>query len=91
MPNIYSEAMDQYEYTKSLRRDFHLHPELGFNEVRTAGIVAKELDNLGLKVNSGLAKTGIVGLLEGGKPGPVILVRFDMDALPITEETGAPW
>lgn len=67
------------------RRDFHRHPELGFQEVRTAGIVANELNALGLEVRTGVGKTGVVGLLEGDKPGPTLLLRFDMDALPITE------
>jgi amidohydrolase len=67
------------------RRDFHRHPELGFKEVRTSGIVAKHLANLGLEVQIGIGKTGVVGVLDGGKPGPVIMLRFDMDALPITE------
>jgi amidohydrolase len=67
------------------RRDFHRHPELGFQEVRTAGIVANELNALGLEVRTGVGKTGVVGLLEGDKPGPTILLRFDMDALPVTE------
>jgi amidohydrolase len=91
MPNFLTQAEDLFEYTQSLRRDFHMHPELGFTEVRTAGIVAKELNVLDMEVTTGVAKTGVVGMLEGGKPGPVILVRFDMDALPVTEETGAPY
>jgi amidohydrolase len=68
------------------RRDFHRHPELGFQEVRTAAIVAQELNSLGLEVRTGVARTGVVGLLEGDKPGPTLLLRFDMDALPIVEE-----
>ncbi|MGD8402130.1 MAG: amidohydrolase [Anaerolineales bacterium] len=91
MPNFLSEAEELFEYTRSLRRDFHMHPELGFTEVRTAGIVAKELNALDMEVTTGVAKTGVVGMLEGEKPGPVVLVRFDMDALPVTEETGAPY
>lgn len=89
MPNFLNEAQALFEYTRSLRRDFHMHPELGFHEVRTAGIVAKELQALDMEVTTGVARTGVVGLLEGGGPGPVVLVRFDMDALPVTEETGA--
>jgi amidohydrolase len=91
MPDFLSEAQSLFEYTQSLRRDFHMHPELGFKEVRTAGIVAKELTNLGLEVHTGIANTGVVALLEGAKPGPVILLRYDMDALPILEETGATY
>ncbi len=91
MSNFLSEAEELFEYTQSLRRDFHMHPELGFTEVRTAGIVAKELNALDMEVTTGVAKTGVVGMLEGGKQGPVVLVRFDMDALPVTEETGTPY
>ena len=91
MADILSEAQSLFEYTRSLRRDFHAHPELGFHEVRTAGIVAQELNQLGLEFTSGIAGTGVVALLEGTKPGPVILVRADMDALPILEETGAEY
>lgn len=67
------------------RRDFHRHPELGFQEIRTAGIVSQELNALGLEVRTGVARTGVVGLLEGHGPGPTVLLRFDMDALPIHE------
>jgi amidohydrolase len=91
MPDYLSEAKALFEYTQSLRRDFHAHPELGFHEIRTAGIVAKELTNLGLEVHTGLGRTGVVAVLEGSKSGPVVLVRADMDALPIVEETGAPY
>jgi amidohydrolase len=91
MPNFLTEAQELFEYTQSLRRDFHMHPELGFHEVRTAGIVAKELNALDMEVTTGVAKTGVVGMLEGGKPGPVVLIRFDMDALPVTEQTGASY
>jgi len=91
MSNFLIQAEELFEFTQSMRRDLHMHPELGFTEVRTAGIVAKELSALDLEVTTGVAKTGVVGMLEGGKPGPVVLVRFDMDALPVTEETGAPY
>ncbi len=70
------------------RRDFHMHPELGFQEVRTAGIVAEHLRNLGLEVSTGVGKTGVVALVEAdGTPldAPTVLLRFDMDALPIQE------
>ncbi len=91
MIDFMKEARDLFPYTQSMRRDFHVHPELGFHEVRTGGIVARELESLGLEVTKGVGKTGVVGLLEGAKPGPVILLRFDMDALPIFEETGAEY
>lgn len=91
MTDYLREARSLFSYTQTLRRDFHVHPELGFKEVRTGGIVAKELEALGLEVTKGVGKTGVVGLLEGSKPGPTLLIRFDMDALPITEETGAEY
>jgi amidohydrolase len=91
MADFLSEAQELFEYTRSMRRDFHMHPELGFKEVRTAGIVAKELTNLGLEVNTGIGGTGVVALIEGSRPGPTVLVRADMDALPITEQTGAEY
>jgi amidohydrolase len=91
MTDFLSKAENLFAYTKNLRRDFHMHPELGFEEVRTASIVAKELRALDLETTTGIAKTGVVALLEGGKPGPVLLLRFDMDALPITEETNAEY
>ena len=91
MPNFLQHAEELFPYTQAMRRDFHKHPELGFREVRTGGIVAKELEALGIEVTKGVGKTGIVGYLEGSKPGPTILLRFDMDALPITEETGAEY
>lgn len=68
-----------------VRRDFHRHPELGFQETRTAAIVAEKLMALGLEVQQGVGQTGVVGLLEGERPGPTVLLRFDMDALPVTE------
>jgi amidohydrolase len=89
--NFLQQAKDLFPYTQSLRRNFHMHPELGFNEIRTGSIVAKELEALGIEVTKGVGKTGVVGLLEGAKSGPTILLRFDMDALPITEETSAEY
>ncbi|MFH1185442.1 MAG: amidohydrolase [Chloroflexota bacterium] len=91
MTEFLQEAQALFSYTQALRRDFHMNPELGFREVRTAGIVARELEALGLEVTKGIGKTGVVGLLEGSTPGPTILLRFDMDALPIREETGAEY
>jgi amidohydrolase len=70
-----------------VRRDLHRHPELGFQEARTAGIVTETLTNLGLEVQAGVGQTGVVALLEGARPGPTVLLRFDMDALPIQEES----
>lgn len=74
-----------------IRRDIHAHPELGFEEVRTAGIVAAELARLGIPHTTGVGRTGVVGLIEGGRPGPTLLIRADMDALPMPELTGLPW
>ncbi len=91
MNDFLKQASELFPYTQSMRRDFHMHPELGFNEIRTGGIVAKELESLGIEVTKGIGKTGVVGLLEGGRPGPTLLLRFDMDALPIQEETGAEY
>jgi amidohydrolase len=68
------------------RRDIHQNPELGNREFRTAKLVADHLRALGLEVQTGVAHTGVVGVLRGGKPGPVVALRADMDALPVTEE-----
>lgn len=70
------------------RRDIHRHPELGTHEVRTAKLVADELRALGLQPRTGIASTGVTAILKGGKPGPRIAIRADMDALPVTEQTG---
>jgi len=68
------------------RRDLHMHPELGFEEKRTAGIVTEHLTRLGYRVYTGIAKTGVIGVLQGARPGRTVMLRFDMDALPIQEE-----
>lgn len=73
------------------RRDLHQHPELGNHEVRTAKVVADQLRKLGLEPRTGIAHTGVVAVLKGGKPGPRIALRADMDALPVTEQTGLPF
>jgi amidohydrolase len=91
MSNYLDEAIELFEYTRDLRRDFHMHPEIGFTEFRTANIVAKELTKMGFEVKTGVGKKGIVAILEGNSTGPVILLRFDMDALPIQEETMAEY
>ncbi|MBX5455217.1 MAG: amidohydrolase, partial [Acidobacteriia bacterium] len=75
----------------ALRRDIHAHPELAFEEERTAGVVARELERLGIPCQTGVGRTGVVGLIEGGRPGPVLAIRADMDALPIEERTGLPF
>jgi amidohydrolase len=84
-------ALSLFEYTRNLRRDLHQHPELGFQEFRTAGVVARELEQLGLEIQTGVAETGVVALIEGAKPGPVVLLRADMDALSVTEENTVPY
>ncbi|HEX7024497.1 MAG TPA: amidohydrolase [Gemmatimonadales bacterium] len=73
------------------RRDIHEHPELSNREVRTARLVAEHLTRLGLEVRTGVAHTGVVGVLRGGKPGPVVALRADMDALPVTELVDLPF
>lgn len=73
------------------RRDFHEHPELGNQETRTAAVVAKHLRRLGLRVRTGVARTGVVAVLEGGLPGPVVGLRADMDALPVKEAVAVPF
>lgn len=73
------------------RHQIHQNPELSNREVKTAALVAEHLRRLGLEVRTGIARTGVVGVLRGGRPGPVIAVRADMDALPITEETPLPF
>jgi len=70
------------------RRDLHRHPELGFAETRTAGVVAEHLRALGLEVRTGVGKTGVVGVLRGARPGRTVALRADMDALPVREATG---
>src|SRR5690606_14065004 len=75
------------------RRDFHQHPELGFAEIRTAGVIADHLRELGLEVRTGVGRTGVVGVLRGtgAGAGHVVALRADMDALPVREATGLPF
>ncbi len=92
MRQVVSQAADKIEpKVITWRRDFHEHPELGNNEFRTAAIIAKHLQSLGIEVKTGVAKTGVVGILKGGKPGPVIALRADIDALPVIERTPVPF
>ncbi|GIX05985.1 MAG: amidohydrolase [Candidatus Poribacteria bacterium] len=85
------EAASLYAEAVALRRDFHAHPEPSFQEHRTAERVTEYLDRLGLKVIPRVGKTGVVALLEGGRPGRTVLLRADMDALPIEEQNEVPY
>jgi amidohydrolase len=85
MPDFRREAQALYDQMVDVRRNFHRHPELGFQETRSAGIVAETLGRLGYEVQSGVGQTGVVGILGGEREGPTVLMRFDMDALPVTE------
>jgi amidohydrolase len=90
-PDFKREAEALFEEMVQTRRDFHRHPELGFEETRTSRIVAGKLSEYGLEVQRGIGQTGVVGLLAGPKEGPTIMLRFDMDALPIQEESGVEY
>ncbi|MCB0014516.1 MAG: M20/M25/M40 family metallo-hydrolase, partial [Anaerolineales bacterium] len=91
LPDFRKEATALFDQMVARRRDFHQHPELGFQESRTSKIVADRLRELGLEVQTGLGQTGVVGMLDGPKDGPTVLLRFDMDALPVHEETDLPY
>lgn len=90
MPVI-DEIAEFSEELIAIRRDFHENPELGMEEVRTSKIVAEFLQSLGIQVHTGIGKTGVVGVLEGSKPGRMIGLRADMDALPIEEKSNLPF
>lgn len=81
---------DDAERITAIFKDFHEHPELGLQETRTSGIVAKELESLGFEVKTGIGKTGVVGIMRNGD-GPVVLYRGEMDAVPVKELTGVPY
>jgi amidohydrolase len=84
-------AEDTVKELVAVRRDLHQHPETAFEEVRTSGIVAERLRALGLDVRAGVAKTGLLATVRGGRPGKTVLLRADMDALPIHEENDTPY
>ncbi|MBI3540523.1 MAG: M20/M25/M40 family metallo-hydrolase, partial [Candidatus Eisenbacteria bacterium] len=73
------------------RRDLHAHPETAFEEVRTSGLVAERLRSLGLAPRTGVGRTGVLATVQGGRPGKTVLLRADMDALPIQEENATPY
>jgi len=83
--NLLMASKKYYDNMVELRRSFHMHPELGMEETRTAGIVAEELEKLGIEIETGVGGTGVVGVLRGNKQGKTIAIRADMDALPIED------
>lgn len=95
--SIKAQIVDQEEFNQleakviEWRRDFHQHPELGNREYKTAEKIAAHLRKLGIEVQTGVAHTGVVGLLKGGKPGAVVALRADIDALPVTERNDLPF
>ncbi|MBD3367117.1 MAG: amidohydrolase [Candidatus Eisenbacteria bacterium] len=84
--NILKDAKRLAKKLSDIRRDIHMHPELGYEETRTSALIAKTLERLDIKVTKGVAKTGVVGLLKGTGKGKTVAMRADMDALPITEQ-----
>jgi amidohydrolase len=90
-PDAAAPAHDVEGKVLAWRRDIHEHPELGNRETRTAKIVADQLRKLGLEVKTGVAHTGVIAVLKGGKPGPRLALRADMDALPVTERVDLPF
>lgn len=90
-PEVSKKALSITQKVIDCRRDLHEHPELGNQENRTAALVAKHLKSLWIEVQTGVAKTGVVGILKGGKPGPVVALRADMDGLPVTERVDLPF
>jgi amidohydrolase len=91
-PQAVQKAVDEGgEQVIAWRRDFHANPELSNREFRTSKIVAEQLEAMGFEVKTGIAHTGVVGLLRGGRPGPVVALRADMDALPVTEQNDLPF
>jgi amidohydrolase len=89
--NIKAQLKPYRDRVIAARRDLHRIPELAYTEKKTSAYVAEYLKREGLAVTAGIARTGVVGLLKTGRPGPCLLIRADMDALPITEETGLPF
>ncbi len=90
-PEVTAAAAKLHQQVIDWRRDFHQHPELSNREERTSAKVAEHLRALGLQPQTGIAHHGVVAIIKGGKPGPKIALRADMDALPVTEQTGLPF
>lgn len=91
LKQVWKDAQGMRDTLVAWRRDLHRHPELAFREVRTAEVIAHHLRDLGLEVQAGVAKTGVVAIIEGNEPGPTVMLRFDIDALPIEEENDVPY
>ncbi len=92
LQKVIDKKIDEIESkTIRWRRHFHQNPELSNQEFKTSKLIAEHLTSLGLEVKTGIAKTGVTGLLTGGKPGPVIAIRADMDALPVKEKVDLPF
>ena len=91
MADVGGNADTFLEKLVAIRRDLHMHPELAFQEHRTAAMIAERLDALKLTVQTGVAKTGVVAVLEGGSPGPTVALRADMDALPLPDLKDVPY
>jgi amidohydrolase len=89
--NLKTEVAALTDSLVAVRRDFHKHPEIAFEEVRTSGIIAAHLEGLGLTVQRGIGKTGLIAELHGAKPGKTVMIRADIDALPFGEQTGAEY
>ena len=89
--NIASLVEKHAAATIKMRERIHQFPELGNREFETSKMAAAHLKKLGMEVTTGIAHTGVVGFLKGGKPGPLVAVRADMDALPVTEATNLPF
>ena len=88
MPDAISKAIaEKMPELVALRRQLHANPELAFEETATAALIAERMDALGLSVETGVGKTGVVAVLEGDAPGPTLLIRADIDGLPVIEET----
>src|SRR5690625_2765694 len=88
---LYAELEDLFPTLVDIRRDLHMHPELGFQEVRTPKMIAEYLQDLGIDVRTEVGGRGVVGTLKGGKAGKRIALRADFDALPIHDETDVPY